>query len=341
MANNYTKDTHSYGKERIYDWMLDHTIKRNKEHNKKTSFFTLSIGMIDQEKKMLPYCDHIESWNKDKREALKNRKLVRDINVIGFSRNFTDGFRANYHNTKDKHSLYVTAEVGDLNDKRHFKPEGLTTFFYDYCGLNKSLEGFKVACLNQKSMKLQGGIPAFYVTFAINGRSKGGSPKMVEESRKNFGIEKTDNNNTALPKVFEKVKRIGEIYSDAKATDAAYYHNNKSIVLTVLFEYKKYARSIKFKNIKNFTDPNRLSVKKTNSSKNTKSIELTEKKRVVFALLYDIAKESGISATEMSKAFRNPQSIAHHSPGFRKKLNHLEYIKFSLHDSKNSSKIPS
>ncbi len=52
-----------------------------------------------------------------------------------------------------------------------------------------------------------------------------------------------------------------------------------------------------------------------------------EQKKVVFAMIYDLAKKGGITATEMSKAFRSPQAIAHHAPGFRNKLKRLDHTK--------------
>ena len=127
MANNYTETTRSYGKDRIYDWMLNHTTKRNQEHDRKTAFYTLSASSVEHEKKMLPHCNYIESWNTSKKHTNQNHELLCDI--------------------ENKEDISLTAVRGDINHERGLNPlieEGsLSTFFYDYCGLHKCIDGFK------------------------------------------------------------------------------------------------------------------------------------------------------------------------------------------------------
>ncbi len=167
MANNYTETTRSYGKDRIYDWMLNHTTKRNQEHDRKTAFYTLSASSVEHEKKMLPHCNYIESWNTSKKHTNQNHELLCDI--------------------ENKEDISLTAVRGDINHERGLNPlieEGsLSTFFYDYCGLHKCIDGFKEACQNQKDLHERGVVTAFYVTFTISGRSKDGSSRMKELSK--------------------------------------------------------------------------------------------------------------------------------------------------------------
>ena len=317
MANNYTETTRSHGKNRIYDWMLNHTTKRNQEHDRKTAFYTLSASSVEHEKKMLPHCNYVESWNTSKKHTNQNHELLCDI--------------------ENKEDISLTAVRGDINHERGLNPliekGSLSTFFYDYCGLHKCIDGFKEACQNQKDLHERGAVTAFYVTFTISGRSKDGSSKMKELSKEVFGIDESDDVKRSLPKVFEGVKQIGEDYSGgAKLTDGAYYRNGPAIVLTVLFEHKKFARSIKARQLKDFSDRSKLSAQRTKSFKDSTFNKLEEQmreeqKKVVFAMIYDLAKQGGITATEMSKAFRSPQAIAHHAPGFRKKLKRFDHAK--------------